>query len=123
MAQVATYSGAGKSLSQRIFFRVYQRGGREDQDESRSYDDPSEVERVALEYIQKGMYLATTSGQGLGPERCFDEAVRDGTYTVVVVPHELAEINRLRVASGVGSVATNEPHQDLSRRKRKITER
>ena len=73
------------------------------------YNNPSEVKRVATKYIRKGMHLMMMRGRGLTPERCFDAVVGDGTYTVVLVPREEVEINRLLVASGVGSVAKNEP--------------
>jgi hypothetical protein len=49
---------------------------------------------------------------------------RDGTYTIVLVPREEAEINKLLVASGVGLVAKNEPQYAIPEpKKRIITER
>jgi hypothetical protein len=108
----------------RIVFQVYQRGGLQDQERSISYSDPSEVKRVATKYIRKGMHLMTMRGRGLTPERCYDAVAGDGTYTVVLVPREEAEINKLLIASGVGSVAKNEPqYATLEPRKRMITER
>jgi hypothetical protein len=116
----------GEDLSlvpRRIFFQVFQRGGLQDQDRSRSYDDPSEVKRVAAKYIRKGMHLMTTRGRGLTPDRCFDAVVADGTYTIVLVPAEEEDINRLLIASGVGSVANNEPRRIAHAKSRMITSR
>jgi hypothetical protein len=110
-------------FGRRIFFQVYQRGGLQDKELSMSYNDPSEVKRVSTKYIRKGMHLMTMRGRGLTPERCFDAVVGDGTYTVVLVPREEVEINRLLVASGVGSVAKNEPRRILQPKRRMITER
>lgn len=107
----------------RIFFQVYQRGGLQDQQRSMSYDDPAEVKRVAAKYIRKGMHLMTMRGRGLTAERCFHAVVDDGTYTVVLVPREEGEINKLLIASGVGSVGKNEPRRILQPRRRMITER
>lgn len=125
MAQVVTYTSDGNNnfSGRRILFRVYQRGGLQDQERSMSYDDPSEVKRVALKYVRKGMHLMTVRGRGLTPERCFDAVVRDGTYTVVLVPREEKEINKLLIASGVGSVARNEPRRIIQPHRRMITER
>jgi hypothetical protein len=108
----------------RIVFQVYQRGGLQDQERSMSYSDPSEVKRVATKYVRKGMHLMSMRGRGLTPERCYDAVVGDGTYTVVLVPREEAEINKLLIASGVGSVAKNEPQHATSQQKRRmITQR
>ena len=102
----------------RIFFQSYLRGGL--QEGSLSYDNPSEVERVARKYTMKGMHLLTKGGRGLTPEECFDAVVTDGTYTVVVVPRKEEDINRLLIASGVGSV---EDRQMTAPKRRMITER
>jgi hypothetical protein len=108
----------------RIVFQVYQKGGLQDQERSMSYSDPSEVKRVATKYVRKGMHLMTMRGRGLTPERCYDAVVGDGTYTVVLVPREEREINKLLIASGVGSVAKNEPQPATPEpKKRMITER
>ena len=122
MTQVVTHLEEGNMdpLTHRIVFQVYQRGGLQDQGRSMSYSDPSEVQRVAAKYVRKGMHLMTIKGRGLTPERCYDAVVSDGTYTVVLVPREEGEINKLLIASGVGSVAKNEPQQTG---KRMITER
>jgi hypothetical protein len=106
----------------RIFFQVFQRGGLQDQEKSRSYDGPSEVKRVAAKYIRKGMHLMTTRGRGLTPERCFDAVVADRSNTIVLVPAEERDINRLLIASGVGSVDNNQPRRILQPR-RMITDR
>ena len=63
----------------------------------------------------------TIRGRGLTPERCYDAVVSDGIYAVVIVPREESEINKLLIASGVGSVAKNEPQ--LEPKRRMITER
>jgi hypothetical protein len=55
------------------------------------------------------MYLITMRGRGLTPERCYDAVVGDSTYTIVLVLREEREIDKLLIASGVGSVAKNEP--------------
>jgi hypothetical protein len=125
MPLVVTVPGDGNvSLSgHRIVFQVYLRGGLQDQERSMSYSDPSEVQRVATKYVRKGMHLMTMRGRGLTPERCFDAVVGDGTCTVVLVPREEREINKLLIASGVGSVAKNEPRRILQPRRRMITER
>lgn len=88
-----------------------------------SYSNPSEVKRVATKYVRKGMHLMTIRGRGLTPERCYDAVVGDGTYTVVLVPREEREINKLLIASGLGSAAEHEPQQTLEPKKRMITER
>ena len=107
----------------RITFQVYQRGGLQDQQRSMSYNDPSEVKRVATKYVRKGMHLMTMRGRGLTPERCYDAVVSDGTYTVVLIPREESEINKLLIVSGVG-VARKEPQNPILEPKRKmITER
>ena len=70
------------------------------------------------------MHLMTMRGRDLTPERCYDAVVGDGTYTVVLVPREEAEINKLLIASRVGSVAKNEPQPAIPEpKKRKITKR
>jgi hypothetical protein len=70
------------------------------------------------------MHLMTMRGRGLTPERFYDAVVGDGTYTVVLVPGEEAEINKLLTASGVGSVPKNEPQYTTPEpKKRMITER
>jgi hypothetical protein len=70
------------------------------------------------------MHLITMRGRSLTPERCYDAVVGDGAYTVVLVPREEGEINKLLIASGVGSVAKNEPqHATIEPKKRMITER
>jgi len=122
MTQVVTHLDEGDTGLPRhqIFFRVYQRGGFQDQGRSQSYSDPSEVKRVAFKYVQKGMRVMTMGCRGLSPERCYDAVVADGTYTVLVVSSHDGEINKLRIAYGVGSVAKNEPHEP---KRRKITER
>jgi hypothetical protein len=73
------------------------------------YSDPSKVKRVATKYVRKGIHLITIRGRGLTLERCYNAVVGDGTYTVVLVLREEAEINKLLIASRVGSVAKNEP--------------
>lgn len=108
----------------RIVFQVYQRGGLQDQERFMSYSDPSEVKRVATKYVRKDMHLMSMRGHGLTPERCYDAVVGDSTYTVVLVPREEAEINKLLIASGVGSVAKNEPqHATPQQKRRMITQR
>ncbi len=74
-----------------------------------SCGDPSEVKRVATKYIRKGMHLMTIRGRGLTLERCYNAVVGDSTYTIVLVPSEEAEINKLLIASRVGSIAKNKP--------------
>ena len=65
----------------------------------------------------------TMRGRGLTPERCYDAVVSDGTYTVVLIPREESEINKLLIVSGVG-VARQEPQNPILEPKRKmITER
>ena len=65
----------------------------------------------------------TMRGRGLTPERCYDAVVSDGTYTVVLIPREESEINKLLIVSGVG-VARKEPQNPILEPKRKmITER
>lgn len=72
--QVITHTGDGNvnPFGRRIFFQVYQRGGLQDKELSMSYNDPSEVKRVATKYIRKGMHLMTMRGRGLRyPHRAF----------------------------------------------------
>jgi hypothetical protein len=88
-----------------------------------SYNDPSEVKRVATKYVRKGMHLMTVRGRGLTPERCYDVVVSDGTYTVVIVPREESEINKLLIASGVGVARNEAQHSILEPKRRMITER
>ncbi|CZR68124.1 uncharacterized protein PAC_18023 [Phialocephala subalpina] len=84
---------------------------------------PSEAKRVATQYVRKGMHLMTMRGRDLTPERCYDAVVGDGTCTVVLVPREGGEINKLLIASRVESVAKNEPQlATLEPKKRMITE-
>jgi hypothetical protein len=73
------------------------------------YSDPSKVKRVATKYIRKGMYLITIRGRSLTLERCYDAVVSDSIYTIVLVLREEGEINKLLIASRVGSIAKNEP--------------
>jgi len=82
-----------------------------------SYNNPSEIKRVATKYIQRDMHLMTVRGRGLTPERCYDAVVSDGTYTIVLVPREEREINKLLIASGVG-VARAEPQQTSEPKKK-----
>jgi hypothetical protein len=77
-----------------------------------SYSDPSEVKRVATKYVRKGMHLMTMRGRGLTPERCYDAVVGDGTYTVVLVPREEREINKLLIAKNEPQPATPEPKKE-----------
>jgi hypothetical protein len=73
------------------------------------YNDPSEVKRVTTKYVRKGIYLITIRGRSLTPERYYNVVVDDSTYTIVVVLREEAEINKLLIASGVGSIIINKP--------------
>ena len=63
-----------------------------------SYSDPSKVKRVATKYIRKGIYLIIIRGYSLTLERYYNAVVSDDIY-----------INKLLIASRVGSVAKNEP--------------
>jgi hypothetical protein len=55
------------------------------------------------------MYLITMRGCGLTPERYYNAVVSNGIYTIVLVLREEREINKLLIASRVGSIAKNEP--------------
>jgi hypothetical protein len=65
----------------------------------------------------------TTIGRGLTPERCFDAVVANGTYTIILVPREEEDINRLLIAYGVVSTANNESRRILQPKTRMITNR
>jgi len=83
-----------------------------------SYSNPSKVKRVATKYIRKACILMTMRSRGLTPERYYDAVVSDGTYSIVLVLREEAEINKLRITSRVGSVAKNEPNLQYPSRKK-----
>ena len=55
------------------------------------------------------MYLIIIRGRGLTPERYYNAVVSNSIYTIVLVLREEREINKLLIASGVGSVAKNKP--------------
>ena len=55
------------------------------------------------------MYLITIRGHGLTLERCYNTVVSDSIYTIVLVLREEGEINKLLIASRVGSVVKNKP--------------
>jgi hypothetical protein len=74
-----------------------------------SYSDLFKVKRVATKYVRKGMHLMTIRGYSLTLKRCYNAVVSNGTYTIVLVLREEREINKLLIASKVGSIAKNEP--------------
>jgi hypothetical protein len=74
-----------------------------------SYNNPFKVKRIATKYIRKGIHLITIRGRDLTLERCYNAVVGDSIYTIVLVPREEGEINKLLIASRVGSVAKNKP--------------
>jgi hypothetical protein len=85
-----------------------------------SYSDPFKVKRVATRYIRKGMHLMMIRGRGLTLERCYDVVVGDGIYTIVLVLREEAGINKLLIASRVGSIAKNKPQPITPKPKKRI---
>ena len=48
-------------------------------------------------------------GRGLTLKQCYNIVVSDSIYTIVLVLREEREINKLLIASKVGSIAKNEP--------------
>jgi len=73
------------------------------------YSDPSKVKRVTTKYIRKGIYLITIRGYSLTLEKYYNAVVSNNIYTIVLVLREEAEINKLLIASRVGSIVKNEP--------------
>jgi hypothetical protein len=73
------------------------------------YSNPSEVKRVVTKYIRKGIYLIIIRGRSLTLEKYYSTVVSDSTYTIVLVLREEREINKLLIASRVGSITKNEP--------------
>ncbi len=67
------------------------------------------------------MHLMTTRGRGLTPDICLDVVVIDGTYTIVLVLVVEADINRLLIASRVGSVDDDERTEGRNPKRRMIT--
>jgi hypothetical protein len=53
--------------------------------------DPSEVERVAVKYMRKGIRLFDTELNILTPADCFEAATANGSNTIILIPE--AEIN------------------------------
>ena len=115
--QVSHPGDGNTSLSpHQISFRVFDKGGCQNQEKSRSYDDPSMVKQEAAEHVQNGMYLMNIRGHGLTEESCFDAVVNDGTYTIIVVPAENEDINRVLRALSGGSVANGSGRKNKRRR-------
>jgi hypothetical protein len=73
------------------------------------YSNPSKVKRVVTKYIRKGIYLITMRGYSLTLERYYNAVVSDSIYTIVLVLREEREINKLLIASRVGSIIKNKP--------------
>jgi hypothetical protein len=53
------------------------------------------------------MYLIIIRGRSLTLERCYNIVVTNSIYTIVLVLREEAKINKLLIASRVGSVVKN----------------
>jgi hypothetical protein len=66
------------------------------------------------------MYLITIRGRGLTPERYYNTVVGNSIYTIVLVPREEREINKLLIASGMESVTKNEPQPVIPEPKKRI---
>jgi len=59
--------------------------------------DPSDVERVAKEYMRRGMRPSDTELRLLAPSDCFPAVVADGTNTILLVPEsKISTIDELR---------------------------
>jgi hypothetical protein len=111
------------SPPRRIFFRIYKNGGVEDQNQTLPYD-AEEVKRVAVKYERKGFSLWNTTGsRRLTPDNCFEAIVADGSHTIVLVPDNMEDINRLRITYGAGAAAVAGSDQEASQKRRQITRR
>ena len=54
--------------------------------------DPSEIERMAKEYMRQGMTPFDTELRLLAPSDCFPAVVADGTNTILLVPESKISI-------------------------------
>ena len=90
----------------------------------RFHYDANKVKQVALKYERKGFSLQNTIGsRGLTLNNCFNAVVIDSLYTIVLVPNNKEDINRLRItySVGVNTVASLDPK--APQKQRQITDR
>ncbi|PVH67575.1 hypothetical protein DL98DRAFT_640311 [Cadophora sp. DSE1049] len=81
----------------RIEFRIRERDGwRTDQSLLVDLSDPSEVERVAKEYMGKGIRPFDSSLNLLVPRTCFQAATADRSNTILLMPEDSMEVNNSR---------------------------
>jgi hypothetical protein len=66
------------------------------------------------------MYLIIIRGRSLTLERYYNIVVSNSIYTIVLVLREEREINKLLIASRVGSIAKNKPQPIIPEPKKRI---
>jgi hypothetical protein len=61
--------------------------------------DPSEIERIAVKYMRKGMRLYDIDLNLLTPRLCFQAAIAKGTNLLLLIPETEIDINEELEAS------------------------
>ncbi|KAH6703055.1 hypothetical protein BKA61DRAFT_660971 [Leptodontidium sp. MPI-SDFR-AT-0119] len=78
----------------RIEFKIYERDvWRTDRSLLVDSSDPSEVERVAKNYMRKHIRPFDSSLNPLVPRTCFQAAIADGSNTILLVPENSIQVN------------------------------
>lgn len=88
-----------KDSSKRLIkFQIYRNGHIEDVQSL--VLDATELGRIGKKYARKGIYLYTMKRRGVRPENAFETVVKNGTYTILLIPEgEEVQVEKNAMAS------------------------